>query len=151
MLFATCFRALNRRSETDNVRKVLRSAAPAAFLTAAKLHPLNRGSLPHVEQPDSFWSRELVCGKRQEVDAQLLNIDGSCPGRLHGVRVHQHAMLARDSRNLFHWLNGANFIVRQHDRYERRFPSNCRFNGCGINESLRIDWHNGQLKSLALK
>jgi len=76
---------------------------------------------------------------REQIHAEILYIDRSRSCRLHRVGVQEHAMLSGNRRNVLDRLNGAHFVVRQHDRNQRRFRTNGSFDLSRIDESLGID------------
>ena len=70
---------------------------------------------------DALWPVELVCRQREQIHAERTHVDRNLRRRLHGVGVHERAMLVRDRGNGGDRLNRADFVVGVHHGYDRCF------------------------------
>ena len=99
---------------------VLGAGAAVALVLAAgdrRLHP--RAALD-PERAGALRAVELVRRQRQQVDAERTHVDRDLSRRLHGVGVHQRAVLVRNGRQLADWLNRSDLVVGVHHRHQRR-------------------------------
>ena len=113
-------RPARRDAQPGDRRHVLGAGAAVALVLAAgqdRLHP--RAALD-PQRAGALRAVELVRRQRQQIDAERAHVDRNLAGRLHGVGVHQRAVLVRDRGELGDRLNRADLVVRVHHRDERR-------------------------------
>ena len=124
-----------RGAEADDSRHVFRAGpAIALVMPAVQQRPQNR-ALAHVERSDTLGAVQFVRGEGQQIDAELLHIDGNFADRLHRVRMKVNIAVAREAADLFQRLNRAQFVVRVHDRDQHSFRANRRGNICRIDHA----------------
>ena len=69
------FGAGGRHAEPDNPGHVFGAPAASTLLAAAKLHPLDRGSLAHIEHPNPLRTLELVRTEGEQINSKLVDLD----------------------------------------------------------------------------
>ena len=110
-----------RFAERDDARDVLSACALAVFLTAAGDEWEKLCAAVHVEHADSFWRMEFVSTQREEIHLHGIEFHRQFSNGLHCVGMKNRAFRAHDFRDLLDGKSHASFVVRPHDRNERRF------------------------------
>ena len=87
---AFCSRERGRHSQPDDLVRGQRAGTQAALVSAAELdrRDFRARAFAHVQRADALRSVELVRGQRQEIDAELLDIDRQFAHGLRRVGVH---------------------------------------------------------------
>ena len=67
-----------------------------------------------IQPADPLGAIHLVGRETEQVDAQLLDVDGELADRLGGVAVQQHAALFTQPADLGQRLDCADLVVGQH-------------------------------------
>ena len=111
-------RDLGGHAHGGDQRRCLGAAPQAAFLAAAMQQRFEDHAAAHVQAADALGSAELVPGERQGVDAQCLDIHRDLAYRLHAIDVEMDPPPLQHLGDLAHRLQGADFIVHQHDRHQ---------------------------------
>ena len=101
-------------------RDVFGSGAAAAFVLPAGEDRPHPRAAPDPERAGAFRAVELVRRQRQQIDAERLDVDRDLAHRLHGVGVHERAVLVCDRGQFRDRLDGADLVVRVHHRDQRR-------------------------------
>ena len=110
-------------AEADNSRNIQRARPHAALVAAAvndRRQQDSRISPPNVERADSLRAVHLVRRQGSEIHVHVVHVERNLSGRLHGIRVEEHAALAGDLSDILDVLDHADFIVRGHDRDQDR-------------------------------
>ncbi len=113
---------LHRSHHADDAGHVLGAGATAELLTSAVEHGFQLDAVPHVQQPDTLGTAELVCCERQEVAGRSCNRHVTREERLHCIRVHEHLAAASPdcSGDVGDGLDDTRLVVGIHDRCDRR-------------------------------
>ena len=107
-------------AEPDDEGDVLGAGPQAVLLAGADDQRRQLDAPAHIERADALGRVELVAGDRQQIDAELLHVDGDLADRLRGIRVHQRAARLGGAGDLAHRLQGADLVLRMDDGDERR-------------------------------
>ena len=91
------------------------AASPAAFLTTATDQwRLERSVRGEQQRTDAGRPAKLVRGNRQAMGTEQIEADLHASSGLNSVHMQQGTMSAADGGGLFHRLDDAGFVVRQH-------------------------------------
>lgn len=101
-------------AEGDDCGDRLGSRAAAAFVVGSGEDRLQRASLAHVEGTDSFRSVHLVAGQREEIDAELIDVDGDFGSGLSGIRMEDGVVSVRELGAPANRLDHTGFVVAVH-------------------------------------
>ena len=82
---------------------------------------------------------KFVGGKRQKIHPETLDIHFQFAGRLHRVRVAEHAFAVTNGRDFFDGKNNAGFVVGPHHGDNRRVGSNRFFEPVQIKRAVGFD------------
>ena len=116
-------RELARLAEADDSRDIQRARAHAALVAAAvqqRLEAHARVAAAHIEGAHALRAVHLVARPRHQVDVVLLDIGRHLADPLRGVGVEDRAALMAERTDLGHLADGADLVVRPHDRDEDR-------------------------------
>src|SRR6185503_10067637 len=105
-----------RAPETNNIGNVFGAAPPVPFLMPPDEVGLKARAPPDVQESDSLRGMEFMPGQRQEIYAEILNVNFQFAGRLDRVRVAEHSPAAAEGGDFFDGENDAGLIVGPHDR-----------------------------------
>ena len=134
-----------RRAETDDVRHILRAGPLARFLAGAMNQRFERDATANEQHADALRGVQLVPGDREQIDAEISNIDGDFAERLGGIGVHEDAVLPADGGDLPNRLERADLVVRVHHGDESRARHDRSANGVRIDAAKAIDRQNCDL------
>ena len=106
---------------------VLGTCSLALLLRAALDQVREDDAALGVEQADALRAVELVGGEGEHVDVVVYDVDRNVADGLDRVGVEEDACFAADRADLTDWLDGADLVVRVHDRDQAglgrdRFP-----------------------------
>lgn len=87
----------------------------------------------------------------QQVHSQLVDVEGELAYRLDGIRVKEHARLARDPADLSDRLDRADLVVRVHDRHEDGIGPEGAPHVVGVDQAAGIHRHMGDLAAVLLQ
>lgn len=121
------------RPSPDDRRDVFGAGAASALLLAAVDEVGQQDALPDVEGADPLGGVDLVAGEGEHVDLLGLHVDRNVADRLHRVGVEPDAPFAAELADLGDRLDGADLVIRVHDRHERRVGAD------GVRDLLRRD------------
>jgi len=133
------FRDARSLAEARNARHVQRARPDAALVAAAFDHRAQRQFASHVERAAALRAVHLVRGHRQQIDAEIVDVDRHLPGGLRGVGVHERAGGMRERRQFANRLQRADFVVGHHHADEQRAFVDGRACGVEVDESLTGD------------
>src|SRR5205807_1874756 len=88
------------RAETDDIWHVLCSRSSSSLVAGPVQAWLQLDSTPDIQDPDAFRCVELVAGDRQQIDAQLVDVNADLAHRLSGVGVQEDAAFLAQPGNL---------------------------------------------------
>jgi hypothetical protein len=80
-----------------------------------------------------------VSRDRGEVDVHLLHVEGYFADALHRIGMKEHAALAGDLSDLGERVDGADFVVGEHDGDENRLVGDRLFHVVGVHASVGAD------------
>ena len=106
--------AISERSggaQSDDRGHVLEPGAPGPLLVAAEQQRPQPQPTPHEQRADARRTAELVGADRQQVGAEVVEVDGHVAGRLGGVDVHEHVAFAAALRRPRRRLQRADLVV----------------------------------------
>ena len=106
------FRGLAEAGDAGNV---FRAGAAVALAVPAVHQRSQAHALAHVQRADALGPANLVRGKREQLHAELVDVDRHLAGRLHGVGVERDAGFGSDAADLFDGLQRAQLVVGVHD------------------------------------
>ena len=75
---------------------------------------------PDIKRPDPFGTVNLMGRDRQQVDAELVNVDLDLAERLDRVGMDKDTLVMGDPDDVLDGLNGPDLVVGVHDRNEGR-------------------------------
>ena len=104
--------------------------------------------MPHVEQPDSPGSVELVRRQREQIDAQRIYVYVKLTHRLHRIRMECHPAFAGDVGQFPDRLHGPDLVVGHHDRHQHRVIAQRRPQVVGRDKSVAVHRQMGNFKAL---
>ena len=122
--------------------------SPATFSVPARrlrscLPPVRSGCsrVPRLTQsaPAPLGPPNLCAESDEQIDAERAHGHRNLADRLHGVGVHERAVLVRDRRERRDRLNRADLVVRVHHRDERRVVRDERAHALGRDDARLID------------
>ena len=119
---------------------------------ARKLH-----ATAHIEEADALRAAELVAARRHEIDLQFIDIERDMGVRLDGIGMEEDAlagfrcMLLKARTDLCDRLEGADFIVGDHDADKQRIRTDRRHHRIRIDMALVIDWQIGHIEASLLE
>ena len=149
---ASCSTAsVEGRAEPDDAGDVLGAGAQAALVTAAVQDGLQARAALHVQRADALGAVELVAGEAEHVDAELGDVDGQRPDRLHRVGVEQGALLVRDARELGDRLDRADHVVGEHDGGKTRVVAERLLVGVQVDDAVAVHRHEVDRPSQAVE
>ena len=107
---------------------------------ARKLH-----ATAQIEEADALRTVQLMATRRHEVNLQFIDIEWDMGVGLDGIRMEEDAlacllrMLLQTRTDLCDRLDGAYFVVRDHDADEQRVRSDRCHHGVRIDMALTVD------------
>src|SRR3990172_375418 len=113
-------RQSRRLAEPHDEWHVLRAWTNTEFVPRAERDRVERHLGAAYESSNPLGRVKLVAGKRQHIHAELAHVNPNLTRRLCRVRVQDDASSPGQSRNVGNGLNRADFVIRVHDRNERR-------------------------------
>lgn len=123
-----CFSLLDSCRKTYYSRYVFGAATQTTFLTTANCERMERNTVGKIERADTFRTTTLRGVQRQKVDTKTSDVDIEEVESLGGVGVEVErgrdslpqtflAHSAKKLRDFGEWLDGAELIIGQGDRY----------------------------------
>ena len=137
--------------EADDAGHVLRGTAAPALLLAAIEKVLKLHATAHVQKPDALGPVNLVGGRRQHIDAQLVHVDGLVAEGLHRVGVEDDVRFVGSLRQLANRLDGADLVVGEHDGDQDGVRADGRLEILHAHEAVLVHGQVGHLEALALQ
>src|SRR5690606_2942016 len=101
-----------RRTEPSDARDVLRAGPPPPLLPAACNERSDVETVSQDECADALRPAELMCGKAERVDPEMLEAERQPACSLHRVGMDESAMLAGKLSGVGNWLDHAGLVVR---------------------------------------
>ena len=109
-------RDAHRRAVHDR----LCARAPSPLLRGSNYQRWDVNSSAHKQRSGSRRPAEFVTRNRQQVSAQVDDVDGDLSSGLAGVNVDQRADLMGGVANRTNWLHNACFVLYEHDGNQAR-------------------------------
>src|SRR5690606_39235361 len=110
-------------SEANDTWDIQRSRTVSPLM-ASPVHlsrqPHSRPATAHVQGSDAFGTIHLVGGNGGQVNVHLLHVERRLTDALHRISVQENSSLTSHAPYLFDGLNGAHFVVGQHDADQDR-------------------------------
>src|SRR5690606_11666075 len=97
---------------------IFRAGSEPSFLSAALNQRQEPYSLADIKTSYAFGAVELVSGEGEHVNVHFLNINRNMSHCLNSVGMENDAVLSADFAYLLNRLNGADFVVGDHDCYK---------------------------------
>ena len=113
--------SLRGSRKSRNGSHILRSRPPSAFLLSSVEVRRELHAAPHIEEPDSLRTADLVGARGEKVDAGFSEREGKLPEGLDCIRMKKNSLLSRDFRDLRDRLDRPDLIVCAHDADEPGF------------------------------
>src|SRR6266571_3605470 len=104
---------------------------PAAIHLHCQPHLLTRAS--YIDRSDTLRSINLVAAKRHQIDIHVPDIDRNLPDCLSSIGVEVCSSFMTQFPDPPDVLDGADLVVRSHDRYKNRLRSEC------IHQLIKVD------------
>ena len=127
-------------------------AGAAVALVVGAVHELFQPDAgPDVQRADALGGVELVAGHGEEIDAEVVHLDGDLADGLGAVAVHQDAAAVGDFGDLRDGLNAADLVIGVHDGDEDGFGSDGLLDLPGVNHAVLVDRQVGGATALAFQ
>ena len=135
-------------TESDDHGNGKRAGTHTAFVATAVDHRFEPHAgilLANVQSPDALRPVNLVGREAEQVDAHVFDVDGNLAHSLDRVGVKEDALFLAQFADSLDRLNGADFVVRGHDRDEYRFV---RHRGANLLGRHLAELVHGQIRDL---
>ena len=134
------------------MRMIFSVPAAAVALVAGAVHELFQPDAgPDIQRADALGSVEFVAGHGEQVDAQVVHLDGDLADGLGTVAVHQGAVAVGDFSDLGDGLDGTDLVVGVHDGDQRRFRRDGLLNLSSVNHAVLVDRQVGGAEPVRLQ
>ena len=144
-------RQLDGRAQPHDGGQVFRPRPLAPLLGAAQHKPADGRALADVQRPYALGCVKLVPRQGQQVHRQRGQVDGHRADGLHRVGVHQRAVGLGDAAQFLNGLQGADFVVGHHHRYQGGIRPHGLFQLRRVHQPLPVHRQVGHLKALFLQ
>ena len=141
-------RKAQRRRQSHRVGHVLGPGAPVALLRSPQNSGDDAGPSPHEDRPHALWPVDLVGRDRQQIDAELLDVEPQAAGRLHRVRVQQRRATGQRRADLGDGLYRSDLVVGVHHAHQRGVIAHGAHHGVRVDPPLGIDRHVRRAESM---
>ena len=135
-------------AQCGDARNIFGAGAPPALLVAAVQQRLQRRGGAFVPAADPLRRVNLVSGKRQKIDAEVVHRKGHLAQCLHRVGVHQGAAFVGRGGNVGDGLQRADLVVGQHDGNQNRLVRQAVAHRLRVHDAAFVHRHVGNFVTL---
>ena len=124
-------------AQSHDAGHILRARALPALMAPAHNQRLQWRPAPHIHRAHALRPVHLVCANRAQVAPEPPHVERDLPRALHRIDVEERARIGRNFADLFHRLQHAGLVIRQHHADQSRLRPHRPANLFRIDQSIR--------------